>query len=164
MMEKDFNSNLNPLSTCLELVGIPLNSFTKKNREKCAGKVVFLLVAIVSANLFINGPRGLEIDRLKFLEKIYADDAPFNDSPYLYLKLNPFAIVKLVKIIAEMIFFCYVPFIHFTFVAMIFFDPNWKKLIGLLDKIQREMKLNDEFHCKCSRICLAALFQLVIVS
>ena len=65
-VKEDFSSSLNPLSTCLQFVGIPLNFSARKNRKMFAAKVVFLLVAIVSANFFINGPRGIEIGRLNF--------------------------------------------------------------------------------------------------
>ena len=88
----------------------------------------------------------------------------YYDSPFQYLKQNPFAIVKLFAIIADMAFFCYVPFIHVTFIVMVLFDPNWKKLVTILSKIQREMKLDNEFHRKCRKICFLALFQLFVVS
>ena len=166
MEGKDFNSSLKPLSTFFQFVGIPLNWFAKKKKKKPTVKILtfIILVAIVTANLFFNGPRGIEIGRFKFMEKIYTEEVRYKDSPFLYLKFNPFGIVKLVGIIADMAFFCYVPFIHVAFVAMILLNPNWKKLIGLLDKIQREMKLDEEFHRKCRQICFVALFQLAIVS
>ena len=161
MEEKDFNWSLKPLSTFLQFVGIPLNWSTKKKKKNFIVKIftIAVLVAIVSANLFVNGPRGIEISRFKFME-----ERDRYDSSFTYLREKQFAIVKLMTIISDMAFFCYVPFIHVTFVAMIHFDPNWKKLIGLLNKIQKEMKLDDQFHRKCRRICFAALFQLAIVS
>ena len=161
MEEKDFNSSLKPLSMILQFAGIPLSWSNKKIKKNPIVKIftTAVLVAIVSANLFFNGSRGIEIRRLIFLE-----NREYYNSSYTYLKKNQFAIVKLVGIISDMAFFCYVPFIHVTFVAMIIFDPNWKKLICLLDKIQREMKLDEEFHRKCRRICFVALFQFSIVS
>ena len=158
MKEKDFSWSLKPLTTFLQFAGIPL-TFSSTNKKKLTIIALFFLLAIVSANLFFNGPRGIEISRFQFLER--RDDY---ESSFTYLKENQFAIVKLVGIIADMAFFCYVPFIHVSFVAMILFDPNWKKLIGLLDKIQREMKLDEEFYRKCRRICMVSLFQLAVVS
>ena len=150
---------------CLQFVGIPLDWSTKKKKKKRLLIALIILVVIVSINLFINGPRGIEIDRFKFMEKIYDENTDeFKDSGFLYLKFNRFGIVKLVTIIAEIFFFCYVPFVHVTFVAMVLFDPNCKKLIGLLDKIQREMKLDEEFFRKCRKMCFFAVLQICIVS
>ena len=157
--------SFNPLSMCLQFVGIPLNWANKKKKKKKPPiKVIVVLLAIVLANFFINGSRGFEFGRFTFMEEIYYENAPFNGSPYLYLKYKPFGIVKLVGIITEMVFFSYVPFVHVTFVATILFDHNWKTLIFLLDKIQHEMKLDEQFYQKCRRICFVVLFQLAIVS
>ena len=162
MKKEDFGWSLNPLTTFLQLfLGIPLSCSTIK-KKKSKIKILALFAAIVVTNLFINGPRGIEISRFQFMSKIYSNDK--YESSYRYLKENPFGIVKLVKIIADMAFFCYVPFIHITFVATILFDPNWKKLIEILDKIQRKMKLDKEFHRKCRRMCFMALVQLSIVN
>ena len=157
-MKKTFDFSLNPLKTCLQFAGIPLN-WSAKKKTNTVVKTLVLLVAIITANLFTNGPRGIEISRFEFMEQ-----REKYDSSFIYLKINPYGIIKLVTIISDMAFFCYVPFIHVTFVATVLFDPNWKKLIGLLDKIQRELKLDEKFHRKCRRICFVALFQLAIVS
>ena len=162
----DFNWSLKPLKTFLQCVGIHLNW----KKKKPPIKVLIIFLAIVLANLISNGSRGIENSRFKFMSGIYSAQYIFRDtedkygSPFYYLKINRFAIVKLVGIIAGMAFFCYVPFIHVAFVVTILFDPNWKKLIRLLDNIQRKMKLDEEFHRKCRRICFVALFQLGIVS
>ena len=164
MKNFNFDWSLYPLSVCLLFVGFPLK-WSAKKQKKLTGISLVLLVAIVSANLLINGPRGIEMGRFKFMEKIHENGIrQFKDSPFLFLKYNPFAIVKLVGIIADMAFFCYVPFVHVTFFAMILLNPNWKKLIGLLEKIQRDMKLDEEFHRKCRRMCVVALFHLATVS
>ena len=144
-MKKDFDWSLSPLSICLQFSGIPLNWSTKKNRWPKKLFPFCLILAIIVTNVIINGPRGIEISRFKFMEVVYDDKF---ESPFVYLKENPFAIVKLVTIIADMAFFCYVPFIHVTFVAMVLFDPSWKRMIETLDKIQRVVSLNEEFYKK----------------
>ena len=153
-MNNQFQSSLKPLTLCLGLVGIPFNFRSNRSALKC-----ILGLIIIGANFGLNGPRGIDISQLKFME-----DINLFESPFTYLQFNPFSIVKLVKIISEMIFFCYVPFIHFVFIATVLMDPNWKKLIGLLEKIQLEMKLSDSFHLKCRLHCLIALFSLLAVS
>ena len=155
----NFDWSLQPLTLCLKFLGIPLN-FTKKGTSP---NIVAILVSIfgfciIGANFF-NGQRGIEIDQLEFMKKVHEFDSPF-----LYFKKNMYGLIKLVKLISEMIFFCYIPFIHFVFILTVLFDPNWKKLIGLLKKIQRKMKLDAEFHRKCRRHCFAALIFLSVVS
>ena len=156
----DFDWSLKPLMTSLNFLGIPMN-FTKNGDSP---KIITLFVAIfgcciVGANFFLNGQRGIEIDQLDFMKEVYNFESPF-----LYFEKNPHGLIKLVKLISEMIFFCYVPFIHAIFMLTVLFDANFKKLIGLLEKIQRKMKLDEEFHRKCRRHCFAALISLSIVS
>ena len=86
------------------------------------------------------------------------------ESPYTYFKFHTYGLIKLVRVISEMILFCYVPFIHVIFIFSVLFDPNWKKLIGILEKIQTEMKLDEEFHRACRRQCFMAHFLLIVVS
>ena len=136
-------------------------NFTKKGTWH---NIVAILVSnfgcfIIGANFALNGQRGIEIDQLDFMKEVEEFD-----SPYTYFKFNSYGLIKLVKLISEMIFFCYVPIIHVVFIATILFDPNWKKLFFLLEKIQREMTLRDEFHRKCRRHCFLALISLCVVS
>ena len=150
------------MTFCLKLVGIPLDfSIQSKNQSPRLMKWLVPLfgLTIVVANFVFNGSRGIEIDQLKFMNNVQDFESPFT-----YFKFNPFGIVKLVKLMSEMIFFCYVPFIHVAFMATVLFDPNWKKLVVLLEKIQREMKLDEEFHRKCRLHCLIALLSLLAVS
>ena len=156
----NFNWSLKPLTIFLRILGIPLN-FTKKGTSP---KIVEIFASIfgcfiIGANFALNSKRGIEIDQLEFMKEVYNFDSPF-----LYFKKNPHGLIKLVKLISEMIFFCYVPFIHFFFIATVLLDPNWKKLAGLLEKIQRKMKLDEIFHQKCRRHCFLALISLAIVS
>ena len=159
-MARNFDWSLKPLTVCLAFFGIPLN-FNKKGMSP---KIVAIFVSIfgcciIGANFFFNGQRGLEIEQLEFMKEVQNFE-----SPYTYFKFNPYGLIKLIKYISEMIFFCYVPFIHFVFIATVLFDPNWKKLIGLLEKIQRKVELDDEFYRKCRRHCFAALITLLLVS
>ena len=114
---------------------------------------------IVGANFILNGQRGIEMDQLDFMKEVYNFDSPF-----LYFQKNPHGLIRLVKIISEMILFCYVPFIHVIFIGTVLFDPKRKKLIDLLEKIQRKVKLDEEFHRNCRRHCIAALMSLLIVN
>ena len=152
-----FHWSLRPLEFFLKCVGIPL-SLSKKGIWPKMMIATFGL-CIIGANFAFNGQRGIEIDQLDFMKEVQNFDSPF-----LYFKKNSFGLIKLVKLVSEMIFFCYVPFIHVVFMLTVLFDPNWKKLIILLEKIQRKMKLDEEFHRKCRRLCFAALISLFIVS
>ena len=158
MNRNEFQWSLKPLSTCLKFVGVPLNfSSTKINAGSV--KFVVIFVVIVMANLSINGPRGVEVIQLDFMKQVRNFD-----SPHLYFKANPFGLIKLVRVISGMIFFCYVPVIHFAFMTTVLCHPSWKKLIVLLEKIQMEMKLDEKFHKKCRRQCYLALVYLLVVS
>ena len=155
-----FSLSLKPLTICLNFFGIPFNFA----RNGASSKMVAILVSIlgcciIGANYVLNGQRGLEIDQLEFMKEVKEFDSPF-----LYFKEHMYGLIKLVKLISEMIFFCYVPFIHVTFMLTVLFDPNWKKLISLLEKIQREIKLDEEFHKKVRRHCFIALISLFLVS
>ena len=159
---KKFEWSLQPLSVCLKFVGIPIR-FSNKSKPTTSRFMIVSLVTIlgcciIAANVIINGPRGIEVVRLKWMENIQN-----YQSPFLYFKENPFGIIKLVKIIYDMIFFCYVPFIHATFLISILFDGSWKKLILILEKINREMKLSEEFHRNCRKQCLMVLFVYIIL-
>ena len=157
---KSFDWSLKPLTIFLKFLGIPLN-FTK---EGASHKIVAIFVSffglcIIGSNFAFNSQRGIEIDQLDFMKEVQNFESPF-----LYFKKNPHGLIKLVKLISEMIFFCYVPFIHAVFILVVLLDPNWKKLIGLLEKVQKKMKLDEEFHRKCRRHCFAAFISLFVVS
>ena len=152
-----FQWSLKPLTVGLIFVGIPLNVLLTKRSKLFSSIVALLGSVIVSSNFFFNGSRGIEMAQLKFME-----DTKLFESSFVYFRFNSFGLIKLVKVISEMIFFCYVPIIHIAFMLSVLFDPNWKKLISLLDKIQMEMKLDEEFHGKCRRQCFMILFMLFI--
>ena len=147
------------MTICLKFLGIPLSFIKKGDSSKIVVIMSLFGCCIIGANFVLNGQRGLEIDQLEFMKEVQNFD-----SPYTYFKKNPYGLIKLIKYISEMIFFCYVPFIHVVFMLTILLDPNWRKLIGLLDKIQRKMKLDDEFYRKVRWHCQAALISLFLVS
>ena len=154
-----FQWSFKPLVFSLRLVGIPFNV----SDDRKPYRTVLILVplfgfGIILANLLINGPRGFESGSLKWMNDIQN----FNSS-YTYLKINSFGIVKLVKIISNNIFFCYVPFLHLTFVLMLLFGRNWDELMFTLHKIEEKMKLNKEFYSKLHKRCIGALFLLIVV-
>ena len=156
---KQFQWSLNPLVISMNGVGFFLN-FSEKPLSRKTRAMIFLLgCCIILANFIINGPRGIEISNLEWME-----DVKNYESPFAYFKKNPFGIVRLVRNISDMIFFCYVPFIHVVFILTVLFDCNWKKLIFFLEKIQRKMKLDEEFHRRVRRHCFAALISLFFVS
>ena len=150
-----FGWSLKPLVVCLKFVGIPTNF---SNANKSSTKFVLIFLVIVIANVVINCPRGVDARQLDFMKEVLNFDSPF-----LYFRANPQGLILLVTAIAEIIFFCYVPVIHVAFLLTVLFDPNWKKIVGLLEKIQLEMKLSEEFHKKCRLQCNFALVQLFLV-
>ena len=156
-----FNQSFKPILVCLKFVGIPLNFYNKqqKSRKVFIAVPIILGCCLVLSNLFLNGPRGIELQRLDWMK-----DIRNFESPREYFKTNPFGIIKLVKIISDMIFFCYVPFIYLVFIGTIVFDPNWSKMILILQKIHREMKLSLEYYYKCRRLCYITLFLFLAVS
>ena len=156
--DANFLWSLEPLTKSLHCLGIPL-TFRNGPPHKVFIVLVSLLgCGIILANLVINGPRCFESGSFKWM-----DDIQNFDSPFTYFERNPFGIVKLLKIISDMVFFLYVPFMHTAFVATLLFDQNWKKLLVILEKIRHEMKLNDEFYKKCRRQCYWGIFILILV-
>ena len=155
----NFDWSVKPLTIFLKFLGIPLNLTKKQSWPKI--DAIFVSVfgcCIIGANFALNGQRGIEIDQLDFMKEVQNFESPF-----LYFKKNPHGLIKLVKLISEMIFFCYVPFIHVVFICTVLFDSNWKTLNVLLEKIQRKMKLDEEFHRKVRWHCFGALIFLFLV-
>ena len=156
---KQFQWSLNPLVLSMNGVGFFLN-FSEKPLSRNTRAMIFLLgCCIILANFIINGPRGIEISNLEWME-----DVKNYESPFAYFKKNPFGIVRLVRNISDMIFFCYVPIIHFAFMATTLLDPNWKQLMLFIQVIQQKMKLSEEFYQKCRRQCYVGLFLLLVAS
>ena len=153
-----FQCSLKPLTFCINFVGIPLNFSDKKPSRIVQVLVPLLGCFIIVANLIINGPRVFEPGILKWMEQIQN----YNSS-YTYFSYNPFGITRLVRIISNMIFFCYVPFLHLTFALTVLFGANWGELMFILQKIQQKMKLDEQFHRKLRRSCFSALILLVVV-
>ena len=152
-----FQWSLKPLTSCLQFFGIPLN-VSGRPRRTFRIFVTLLGFCIILINLIINGPRGFEPGSLKWMESIQDFD-----SPYTYFKANSFGLIRLVKIVSQAFLFCYVPFLHLVFVCMILFGSNWAELIVILQKIQQTMKLNEEFHRKLFKKCIATLCLLAVV-
>ena len=151
-----FQWSLQPLIICANVLGIPIN--VSRSNKRIVLLVTLVGCGIIASNLVLNGPRGIDVSRLDWMQ----DVAKFNN-PWAYFKVNPFGIIKLVKIISEMIFFCYVPVLHLTLTAMFLRSHQWKKFVVFLDTIQREMKLSQEFHRKCRMRCFLGVFYLILV-
>ena len=157
---KKFQWSLKPLIIFLKCVGISLNISDENLHGKVFVPIIVSLLGfcIILANLYLNGPRGIEYGSLEWMK-----DIQNYESVFIYFYFNSFAIVKLVKIISNIIFFCYVPLIHFTFILSVLWQSNWSELKSLLRKIQNKMKLNEEFHRKLRWQCFTALLLLFLV-
>ena len=155
---KQFDWSFKPLTLFLKFLGIPLN-FSSNSNRKTTICVSLLGCFIILANLVLNGPRGLEIKRFQWMQEI----SKF-ESPFLYFKAHPYGVIKLVKIMSDMIFFSYVPTIHIIFsMSAVLWSRNWTELILMLSTIQQKLKLSKEFYRKCHRQCIFAMFLLTLV-
>ena len=126
-----FYWSLKPLTFCLGFVGIPINFSDKKLRRK----VIILLIAfsIILANLIFNGPRVFEPGCLKWME-----DIEKFESPYTYFKTNSFGIVKLVKIISNMLS-TFTLFDHCRCISYGWGESNWSNIKNIFSFLINEM-------------------------
>ena len=114
----------------------------------------------VLINFVVNGPCGM------FSRK--AEHNTFKD----LAKEDPLAINPIDKrgfyfIVIDFIkftLFLSTPLIHIVFMANVLLTTNWKYLWKLLRKIQRQMKLDDIFHCNLRRYCLFGIGLLILVN
>ena len=154
-----FQWSFQPLTFCLKFLGIPFNFSDKKTPRKALVFVPLLCCCIILANFIINSPRVFEPGCLNWMKEI--DNF---ESPFTYFKANPFGIIRLLKLISNMIFFCYVPFLHLTFVIMVLFGNDWgENMMFILQKIQQYIKPSKEFHRKLRKRCFVAMLLLAVV-
>ena len=108
---------------------------------------------------FINGPCGL-----------FSYKADYESTQYLHkenpLGINPLDSMNTVLFINDLLkfsTFLLTPVIHLIFMGNILLTKKWKDLSKILQQIQRQMRLDDVFHCKLRRHCLFALCLLILV-
>ena len=159
MKRNTFEWSLKPLIVCMRVVlGCTLNFRKPAN---IADRFAFPILGLfyVIANLVINGPCGLfsENKKLHFLQNLY------NDSP-LGPNVTSYDFFCIVNDIKKFTLFLSTPLIHLIFMVKIQLMKNGRDLRKILQKIQRQMKLDDVFHCKLRRHCLVALGLLILVN
>ena len=143
-----FSWSLRPLLYLAKFaIGCPL-SFTRKSyyRSKLSSIFIFLGFFILVSNLVINnGPRGIcRFSKLKSTG--YSD-----------------GMLQLVVDFMLVMFFVAVPFIHLCFLVIVFWSPNWTKLLLSLKAIKKEMNLSKLFFIKCRKHSVIALLYFVLV-
>ena len=160
-----FQWSLKPLFVLANLIGLPLNGFTRNKRRR-RFSIIFKLIIPISCcfvlmgNLVINGPQKLfSFDALK--EKLRGRG--HFESPFGYFKANPQGLIILVKDVMLKWFFAAVPLVHLVFFVTVLFTRKWKDVWTALDDIQKKMNLNEEFHRKCRKHCLLVILVLILV-
>ena len=158
---KGFEWSLKPLAFCTKIfVGYPFR-ISNKNTSKTIFRslIIYLLgFVIFVSNLLINGPRGINVNNFNWMRKRLD-----YTSPYIFFREFPDAMLQFVVDATTIIFFVTVPTIHFIFIITVTFSQKWTDLLSVLQEIQNEMKLDEEFHRKCRRYCIFALLLLFLV-
>ena len=154
----NFSWSLKPLVVFMKFVlGLNLNC-NHRNSFHVRFLVPGLGFFIILCNFFVNGPCNFNTNIIDPYE------AKKYDSAFTYVAEEPNSLVKLVGYTVNLMFLLAAPIIHITFMANVLFTQNWTDLWAILDKIQRKMKLNEEFHQKCRRHCFVGLFLLLLVN
>ena len=98
--------------------------------------LIFLIFGLFNflSNLLINGPRTINVSNFDWMKETQK-----YDSPFLYFKKRPDAILQLVMDVTSICFFVAIPLIHLIFLITILWSYNWKHLIFQLRSIHHEM-------------------------
>lgn len=153
---KQFDWSLKPLTFCASIFGgIPLHFNEKKKNFTIS--ITFACLIILS-NLLINGPRGININKFKWM-----NDISDYDNSWLFFQQFPDALLQFVIDLTSIIFFVAIPLIHVIFLFSIVLSNSWEELVSLLKEIQNEMELTADFHQKCRQRCIIALLFVLLV-
>ena len=159
MKRNKFKWSLRPINFCMKFVlGCDLNV---SKRKKFASR--FFVPALGFFYVFIyfivNGPCGLFSYKAQY-------DSMHNFDKENPLGINPMDSFDTFFIIQDTIKFTKflsTPLIHLIFMGNVLLTTNWRDLRIILQKIQRQMSLDDVFHRKLRRRGLFALCLLILV-
>lgn len=159
-LKESFQWSLKPLLFSLKFIGVYLDGPISNRLSFMRIILPMFCIFVLVSNVLINGPQGFGMAHLK--EKL--NGLGKYDSPFIFFKSSPYALVILVKDIMCKFFFAAVPVIHLVFLATQLLTRKWTELWVILEKIQQKMKLDEIFHRKCRKQCFLAVFLLVLVS
>ena len=147
--ENSFNWSLKLLTWITRFsVGTSID-FTN-NKRRCIRFSVFCIGCfILLANILINGPRGINIAKFKWMEKIQHFESPFG-----YFKENPDDLLQFVIDIATIALFVAVSLIQIIFLVATYLSHNWILLASNLLIIKKEMNTSLEFQRNCRNRCI----------
>ena len=165
--KNSFGWSLNPLEWVTRLaVGTSINVFHTKCFSSARniywspislGFILLFGCSIIIANLVINGPRGINIFNFDWMKRIQN-----YDSPFLYFKDEPDAILQFVMDVTSICFFIALPLIQFIYLWTSR-SSNWTRLILSLKMIKNEMKLSNQLYQKCRNKCIISILLLILV-
>ena len=118
--------------------------------------VPILGISVALCNLAVNGPCAVG----RFLE----DFKSYYGNAFVMIANDPYALMDFVESVCMAGFFLATPLIHLTLMVNVLLTKNWTKLWLNLEKIQQNMKLNEEFYCKCRLHCFIILGLLILVN
>ena len=158
-MERELEWSFKPLTFVMRFVaGVPLH-FTK-NKPSITIRLLILLIGIfvLLFNAIINGPRGFGITRFCWMCNI-GD----YESPFLYFKDNPDAVLQFSVDVSFILIFVAVPLIHLVFMVTVLLSKNWTNMVASLKEIENKMEPSPQFYRKLRLYCLVALLHMILV-
>ena len=156
-----FEWSLKPLIVCMRIaLGCNLNVKTKRTSIAVRIAVPALGFIYIIANMVVNGPCGLFSQNA-----LYEMEKDTNNEKFV--QVTPMDRENIAYITGDIIkftLFLSSPVIHFIFMTNVLLTKKWSDLWKMLRNIQRQMKLDDVFHCKLRNHCLVAIGLLILVN
>ena len=156
-----FDWSLAPLKWVTRFtVGASIDFVNEKKRPSISTRLIFVLLGCFAlfSNLLINGPRGINISNFDWMTRIQNFE-----SPYLYFKEDPDALLQFVLDVTSICFFVAIPLMQIIFLASALFGNDSNQSIHNLMLIQKHFKLSSKFYQKSRNLCIVALLVLFLV-
>ena len=160
MKRNTFDWSLKPLMFAMRLViGCNLKDAKRENVV-----VRFFVPALglfyIIAHFIVNGPCAL------FSETAYFNSFKVveNENPLAIIPIDREDVLHFVFDSVKLTTFSLTLLIHLIFMANLLLTKKWNYLWKILQKIQTQMKLDDEFHKKLRRRCLVAFSIFILVT
>ena len=150
-----FEWSLSPLILCMKFVsGCILNVSEKRSSKALRYSVPVLGLFYVIAHFFINGPCALFSENANWeKQKALFKNSKFNKNDLAFFASD---FIKISLFLLTLL-------IHLIFMVNVLLTKKWGDLWLILKKIQREMKLDEVFHCRIRSHCVVALSFLILV-
>ena len=159
MIRNTFDWSLKPLTLWMRFnLGCNLN-VSKRTNNAVRFTVPLLGFFYFFFNLVVNGPCGLFSESAKF------DETKKNriENQFGINLMTKREIVLLFSDVIKFSTFLSVSLIHLIFMSNVFLTSCWNDFWSILQRIQRKMKLDEEFHRKVRRHCLVGILLLILV-